>query len=68
MICTVCWMRALADPPSANAIAATSAPPACQPRSRKKRMIPIPPMNREPKVTASKARRLIAGVTAANAT
>src|SRR6476661_3580852 len=36
-------MREAADPPKAKASAATSAPPTCQPRSRKKRITPAPP-------------------------
>src|SRR5262249_39065583 len=61
-------MRALAEPPSAKAIAATSAPPACQPRSWKNRMIPRPPRNKWAKVTASKARKLIDALKAASRT
>src|SRR6266852_2568060 len=61
-------MRALAAPPSANAIAATTAPPGCQPRSWKNRMTPTPPRNRYAKVTASTARKLIAELKAASRT
>ena len=39
----MCWMRDAAEPPKENASAATSAPPTCQPRSRKNRMTPAPP-------------------------
>src|ERR1700720_3389827 len=64
----MCWTREAAAPPNANARAATSAPPTCQPRPRKKRMIPRPPRNSAANTTASAARKLGAGATAASST
>src|SRR5260370_20415095 len=67
MISLVCCRRDDAEPPNAKINAAVTAPPGCQPRSRKNSMSPRPPANRYAKVTKSASRKLGVASSAASA-
>src|SRR5262249_47712464 len=67
MISLVCCRRDDAEPPNAKINAAVTAPPGCQPRSRKNSMSPMPPANRYMKVMKSTARKFGVGSNAARA-